>query len=208
MRSGEVTALRGCDINMAGRVWLFTPPLHKTAWHGHERHIYIGPKGQKIIRSFLKADTEAYLFSPQDAEAARNERRFGACSPNRKTRVFPSEVKGRQRRRAERAGNHRKRPWRSRYDTASYLRAVTRGIEAANRARLAEANARGIDPEAVDLVPHWHPHQLRHNAATALRREHGIEVARIILGHRSAAMTEIYAEIDHARAIAVMGKIG
>jgi integrase len=85
---------------------------------------------------------------------------------------------------------------------------VTRGIESANKARLAEAEAKGIDAEKVDLVPHWHPHQLRHNAATTLRREHGIEVARIILGHRSAAITEVYAEVDHTRAIEVMAKIG
>lgn len=40
---------------------------------------------------------------------------------------------------------------------------------------------------------HWHPHQLRHNAATYLRKEFGLETARIILGQRSAAITEIYA---------------
>ena len=91
----------------------------------------------------------------------------------------------------------------------SYLfRAIIYGIQAANRARIAEAKARGVDADQVELVPHWHPHQLRHNAATALRREHGIEVARIILGHRSAAITEVYAEVDHARAIDVMAKIG
>jgi integrase len=32
---------------------------------------------------------------------------------------------------------------------------------------------------------------IRHNAATHLRKEFGIEVARIILGHRSASVTEI-----------------
>ena len=29
---------------------------------------------------------------------------------------------------------------------------------------------------------HWHPHQLRHNAATYLRKEFGLETARIISG--------------------------
>ena len=33
-------------------------------------------------------------------------------------------------------------------------------------------------------------------------------VARIILGHRSAAITETYAELDHGRALQVMQKIG
>jgi integrase len=54
----------------------------------------------------------------------------------------------------------------------------------------------------------WHPHQLRHNAATQLRKEYGIEVARIILGHRSAAVTEIYAELDDEKARKVMRRIG
>jgi site-specific recombinase XerD len=42
----------------------------------------------------------------------------------------------------------------------------------------------------------WHPHQLRHNAATNLRREHGVELARIILGHANVLATQIYAEAD------------
>jgi integrase len=208
MRSGEVTIMRACDINTSGRVWVYTPERHKTAWHGHDRHVYLGPKAQGLIKPFLKADLQAYLFSPAEAEVERNEARFGVFSAGRKTPVFPSELKVRERRRASRKGTARKRPWREHYDTASYLRAVTRGIESANKARLAEARSKGIDADRVDLVPHWHPHQLRHNAATALRREHGIEVARIILGHRSAAITEVYAEVDHARAIDVMGRIG
>ena len=46
----------------------------------------------------------------------------------------------------------------------------------------------------------WCPNQLRHAAATRIRSEHGIEAARVILGHRSARTTEIYAELDHERA--------
>ncbi len=40
-------------------------------------------------------------------------------------------------------------------------------------------------------IPPWHPHQPRHNAATELRKEFGIEAARIILGHHSPAITEV-----------------
>ncbi len=35
----------------------------------------------------------------------------------------------------------------------------------------------------------WHPHQLRHTAATELRRAYGVEAARIILGHASLDAT-------------------
>jgi integrase len=203
MRSGEVTIMRTCDINMSGRVWVYSPETHKNAWHGHDRSIYLGPKAQAIIKPFLKPQLAEYIFSPAEAEAERNDRRFGVVSASRKTPVYPSELRSREKRRAARQ-RASKRRLSERYDTISYYRAETYGIEAANKAKLASSRS----ADETELVPHWHPHQLRHNAATALRREHGIEVARIILGHRSAAMTEVYAEVDHARAIDVMAKIG
>jgi integrase len=49
---------------------------------------------------------------------------------------------------------------------------------------------------------------LRHTAATNLRKEFGIEVARVILGHASPAVTEIYAEADREKAIGAMRRIG
>ena len=58
------------------------------------------------------------------------------------------------------------------------------------------------------LTRHDDPHQLRHNAATELRKEFGIEAARIILGHRSAAITEVYAERDEQEAIEAMAQVG
>jgi integrase len=204
MRSGEVTIMRGCNLDTRGKVWIYTPDTHKTAWHGHQRQVYLGPRSQAIIRPFLKANLQAYLFSPADAEAARCEKRFGACGPGRKTRVYPSEMRSRAERRQRRKG----RKLRERYSPDTYLQAIRYGIEAANRLRLAQAKAAGQAVDEVELVPHWHPHQLRHTAATSLRREFGIEVARIILGHRSPAITEIYAETDHRQAIAVTQKIG
>ena len=53
-----------------------------------------------------------------------------------------------------------------------------------------------------------HPHQLRHNAATFLRKEFGLETARIILGHRSAAITEVYAELDQQKALEAIVRVG
>jgi len=57
-------------------------------------------------------------------------------------------------------------------------------------------------------IEHWHPHQLRHAAATELRRELGIEQARVVLGHRSPGMTELYAEVDRRAAAAAMARLG
>ena len=61
--------------------------------------------------------------------------------------------------------------------------------------------------QVANLVGHGR-HQLRHNAATFLRKEFGLEAARVILGHRSAAITEVYAELDHQKAVEAMLKIG
>lgn len=63
------------------------------------------------------------------------------------------------------------------YDVAAYRKAITRGCMTAK-------------------VQHWHPHQLRHTAATELRKQYGVEVARAVLGHAHLAATEIYAEVD------------
>jgi integrase len=54
----------------------------------------------------------------------------------------------------------------------------------------------------------WHPNQLRHARATELRREFGIDAARVVLGHRSPQITEVYAELDVSRAAEVMKHLG
>jgi integrase len=71
------------------------------------------------------------------------------------------------------------------------------------------AQAKAIEAAGeVQLVPRWHPHRLRHSAATRLRREVGIEAARVQLGHRSPAITETYAEIDRQKAVEAMARCG
>jgi integrase len=194
MRSGEVTLMRGCDLETSGKVWTYTPRTHKTEHHGIERPIYLGPKAQEIIRPFLKSDLTAHLFDPQYAmNAFHAERRR-----NRKTPMTPSQRKRTRKRRPKVTPlDH--------YTTASYRRAITRACEKANQAALRQHP--GAKPDDV-LVPRWHPHQLRHNAATRLRKEFGIEAARVVLGHRTAAVTEVYAEMDQAKASSIMGRIG
>lgn len=50
-------------------------------------------------------------------------------------------------------------------------------------------------------VPVWTPNQLRHNAATKARKEHGLEAAQFILGHSNADVTQVYAERDLSKAM-------
>jgi integrase len=96
MRSGEVSAMRGCDLDTAGAVWTYTPSTHKTEHHGVERPIYLGPKAQDVLRPFLKTDLGAYLFDPRKAvEDHRAERR-----KHRRTPMSPSQAKRRRTRSA------------------------------------------------------------------------------------------------------------
>src|SRR5262249_46965486 len=90
MRPGEVCQMRACDIDMSGKLWLYRPSQHKTQHHGHTREIWLGPKAQDIIKPYLKADLQACLFSPKDAEShrhaqARTHRRENQKPNERKT---------------------------------------------------------------------------------------------------------------------------
>lgn len=57
-------------------------------------------------------------------------------------------------------------------------------------------------------VPCWHPNQLRHKFGTAVRKEHGLEAAQVLLGHTRADVTQIYAERNMELAVQVASKIG
>ena len=46
--------------------------------------------------------------------------------------------------------------------------------------------------------------QLRQDAATELRKIHGLEGTRTVLGHSSTDMTQVYAEIDFDAARKIM----
>jgi integrase len=185
MRPGELVVLRACDVDMAGPVWLYRPASHKTAHHGHERVVPIGPKGQAIIRRHLTTNTQDYLFSPRKLM----EERAAELRASRKTKVQPSQQERRKRRPNRKPGD--------RYAVTSYAQAIRKAIERHNRSK----------PEA-EHVPHWHPHQLRHLRALELKREAGLDAARAVLGHKSPVITEHYATLDVARAAEVMARLG
>jgi site-specific recombinase XerC len=54
----------------------------------------------------------------------------------------------------------------------------------------------------------WHPHQLRHSAGTAIRRQFGLEAAQAVLGHSELSATQVYAEKSLDTARDVMRQIG
>jgi len=54
----------------------------------------------------------------------------------------------------------------------------------------------------------WHPHQLRHNYATMIRKRFGIEEASNMLNHSSVKMTVVYAQRDREQAVEIARQVG
>jgi integrase len=192
-RPGEVCQLRPCDLDRSGEVWQYRPASHKTQHHGRERVIFIGPQAQALLLAYLLRPTYAYCFSP--AESVKKHQ--SELRARRKTRVQPSQQDRRKRSPKKVPGDH--------YTRHAYCQAIARGIRNANRQRTKDAAAADCEPE---LLVRWHANQLRHSAATEIRRVYGLEAAQVILGHAKADVTQVYAERDHALAAEVMKRIG
>jgi integrase len=191
MRASELVVMRSADIDTNGEIWIYEPFDHKNRWRGHRKQIPLGPEAQRILQPFLDRDPRAFLFSPKEAEAWRLEHRPPYHGKERKTKIYPSELRQREKLKAARRQQRKpKRPKGERYNTQSYAKAVNYGMKQAKKAGFA--------------VPHWHPHQLRHNRGTEIRRKYGIEAAQVALGHARADVTEVYAEknLEQARQIA------
>jgi integrase len=54
----------------------------------------------------------------------------------------------------------------------------------------------------------WHPHQLRHNAGTRIRKRFGLDAVRATLGHQSINQSAEYGELDTTLAVTVAMAVG
>lgn len=181
-RPAEVCALRPCDVQRDGEVWQYRPSRHKTSHYGKSRTVYIGPKAQAILRPYLLRAADAFCFSPKDVDRERRE--HGAAM--RKTPMSCGNVPGSNRKRYPEV-----KPGDS-YKTQSYANAIRRACVVAF----------GADCQ------HWSPNQLRHAAATEIRKAFGLEAAQVILGHSQADVTQIYAERDSSLAVRIAREVG
>lgn len=221
MRPAEACRLRLADLDRTGPVWKYHPPRHKTAYRGKRRTVFIGPEAQRVIAEFIRircplcgVEGRPPRIGSRDGSVcgpcADRLDEHGVCGPwprqevhdpvvfvfspradqqerhadmrqSRKSMVQPSQV-----------SRKKTAPRRTPGDVYS-RHAYTRGI-----ARAAAAAG----------VASWHPNQLRHTHATRVRRLFGLEAAQVLLGHSSAAVTEIYAERDAALGERVALQIG
>ena len=140
MRVGEVCRMHRREVlcSAGGKV-LYRPRLHKTAHHGHERTIVLGPRSVEHL------------------------------DLTRTSWLFPSS---------------RGTP----YSPRTYRQAIVRACDRAG-------------------IRRWTPLQLRHSAATRVRAVAGLDAARLLLGHRSVATTERYAEMDLAELVEVAARV-
>jgi len=76
-----------------------------------------------------------------------------------------------------------------RYNPRTYRRSILYGI-------------------AVAQTQHWHPHQIRHTAATEIRKRYKLDGAQAALGHARADVTQVYAERDAALARKIAREMG
>jgi integrase len=193
MRPNEVCALRPCDIDRTGAVWLYRPPYSKMSYKGQKRVIAIGPRAQAVLEQFEPAKPTDYYFSPRASVAQFHAER----AANRKTPKYASHMT----RNATRPKGKERKP-QAKYKTASYGYAIRKAVERANRPYV-EA--------AVELefhAPEWAPNQLRHAHATAVRHRFDLESAQAVLGHERMNTTEIYAEKNLALAVKVAKELG
>jgi len=169
MRPGEVCGMTWREIDTDGQCWIYRPESHKNAHRGRNREIPLGPKAQTVLMKYRGREPEKPLFSPAEAERARKVVQRSA----RKTPMTPSQL--------QRDATHelnadtRKRAPGERYTTPSYARAIGSACKRGN-------------------LTHWSPNQLRHAAATQLRREVGLEGAWALLGHDKPDTTLIYTQ--------------
>lgn len=195
-RPSELFGLRPCDIDRSNaKLWVVRLEKHKTAWRGKQRELWFVPQAQAVLEPFLLRPATRALFRPEESAADAERRK----RERRETPLYDSHLARLECERAERAREGRQRELGEMYDARTFNRAIARAIAAANRDRAEQ----GVQP-----LPHWHPYMLRHSAGTRIRRDHGLDIARLVLGHEKLSQTEDYAEIDIERARKVMEAAG
>jgi integrase len=208
-RPDEVCMIRPCDVDTTGEVWVYRPESHKTEHHGRARAICIGPKAQEILKPYLLRCKSDYCFCPAEGEKQRRETVHELRITPHGIGNFPGTNRS----------NDPKRTAGERYTTASYRRAIHRGCEIAfgmpkhlrkkQKNETADQKAQREKLASEWRGKHcWAPNQLRHSAATEIRKRFGLEASQVVLGHSAADVTQVYAERDMQKAATVMAQVG
>lgn len=233
MRPDEVCRIRIADMDMSDKdVWLYRPAWHKNKWRQtgtggkHERVVRLAGEAREIIQPLLlNRPIDKPLFSPADSVQWHREQR----AKKRKTPIGQGNKAG---------TNKKSKPkWvpREQFSSCEYRHAIQKGCRKAfmdppaywrkkvqakgrkHKSRRWETDAEWRDrlgPEKLRKLRawrrrhYWSPNQLRKTAATRFRKEVGLEVAAMLLGHRSATVTmEHYLDNDNSLLDAAAKKV-
>jgi integrase len=181
MRPNEIFKMRVGDIDRTrgNGLWYYVPGSYKTSRFVGKIVFPLGKPEQELITPYLVGKaSDAAVFSPRTAMAERNAVR----SANRKTKLSPSHI-AKAKKRAEKPS-----PYAEFYNRDSYRRAIAFAIKKGNR-QLPDDQK----------IPHWFPYQVRHQAATAIEEEHGLDAAQSQLGHKTANQTKRYSHAQLTR---------
>jgi len=199
-RPGEICGLRPSDIDRSGDVWEYRVGGHKTEHHGRGRTVFIGPEAQQILTPYLRRADEAHCFSPAEVVDQQRQARHASRSTPLKCGNRPGHRNGA----ATRKGIKARAPGNA-YTPDSYRRAVH---YACDKAFPPPEDVTDDSLNQWRSDHRWSPNQLRHAAATEIRKRFGLEAAQVILGHAAADVTQVYAERDAEKARQVARQVG
>ena len=193
-RPGEVCQLRPMDLDRTGEIWVYRPASHKTEHHGRERVIFIGPKAQDVLRPYLLRPADQCCFSAVESAQQRLDSRHAA----RKTPLSCGNRPGTNRKsRPKRSAQRGIQQGRLQPGRPAGLRSGFRdaeGIAVDSHETAQEGGTAQVFKEEQERLRKlasewrskhcWSPNQLRHSAATEIRRQFGLEAAQVILRAR------------------------
>lgn len=178
MRPGEVCIMRDIDIDRTADIWWYKPQRHKNEWRGYSLVKAVPQAAQIVLSSFIDTEQGEYLFRPADSVEWAKENRPTHLSDERKTPIYPSELRQREKQKRLRKRRIKKKTPGQHYTTHSYRRALDYGFERASKA--------GFE------IERFTPNQLRHAIVTYVSQELDQQDAQRWAGHKRLETTSIY----------------
>ncbi|TWT98588.1 tyrosine-type recombinase/integrase [Stieleria varia] len=194
-RPGEVVAIRPSLVDRSREVWEYRVEGDKMEGKfgkdQGDRVVMIGLRAQQTLQRYMDRPSDQFCFSPaENAKLVRDIR-------TRKQLGLPPDAPLPEPKRQNRKKANPRRPPKDFYTTGSYGQAIQRVAE---RVFPFPDGLTPEEKEAWKRRHHWRPNRLRHKAATSIRAQFDTDTARVLLGHKEASTTSIYAEQDLVRA--------
>ncbi len=180
LRPGEVRLLVPADLDTSGELWVYRPDEHKMSHLGRDKAVPLPPSVRALLEPWVAGRAPGeYLFSPARARAEM----YAERRSRRVSKVTPCQVC------RKKPAAELKKASRARFTDDGYAAWVRRACVRA-----------GVRP--------WKPGQLRHSFGTEVRARFGLEAAQVLLGHKNARVTEVYAETALAKGIEAARAMG